>query len=102
MRPRAAISSSVQLGVKRGVMMGFMWSKRQPSSQRSVSDTDCSVVSCKMPGRPLRSMFTLPTKPVTPARSSSSMRIQVASVCREENMHTRVVPLVIRSVARRR
>ena len=47
-------------------------------------------------------MFTLPTYPVTPAFSSSSIRIHVASVCKEENILTRVVPLVIRSLANRR
>ena len=41
---------------------------------------------------PLRSMFTLPTYPVTPAFSSSSIKTSVASRWREENMHTLVVP----------
>ena len=59
--PSWVISSLVQLGVKRGVRMGLMCSKWQASSQRSVSCTDSSVVSCSLPGRPLRSMLTLPT-----------------------------------------
>ena len=42
-------------------------------------------------------MFTLPTYPVTPAFSNSSMRTRVLSVCKEENMLTRVVPFRIRS-----
>ena len=59
--PSWVISSLVQLGVKRGVIMGLTCSKWQPSSQRSVSRTDSSVVSCSLPGRPFLSMFTLPT-----------------------------------------
>ena len=74
-----------------------MWANRQASSQRRVSRRDSSVPSWA--GPPLRSMFTLPTAPHTPARSSSSMRIRVASVWREENMATRVVPEEIRSSA---
>ena len=59
--PSAAISSSVQLGVNRGVMMGLTCSKWHPSSHRTVSRMDSSVVSSSTPGRPLRSIFTLPT-----------------------------------------
>ena len=94
------MSASVQEGVKRGVRMGFTWANRQASSQRRVSSTDWAVVSWA--GPLLRSMFTLPTYPVTPARSSSSMSTSVASVCREENTATRVVPQAISSPASRR
>lgn len=48
-------------GGEAGVIMGLTCSKWQPSSQRRVSETDSSVVSWRMPGRALRSIFTLPT-----------------------------------------
>ena len=60
------------------------------------------MVSCKSPGALLRSMFTFPTKPVMPAFSSSSIKMSVASVWREENMHTRVVPQAAKSRESRR
>ena len=76
--PKKAISSSVQEGVNRGVTMGLTYRKSpHSSSHRRVSVMDSSVVSWRL-GAPLRSMFTLPTYPVTPAFSSSSMRIRVA------------------------
>ena len=94
------MSSSEQEGVNRGVRMGFTWSNRHPSSHRRVSAMDASVVSWATPL--LRSMFTFPTQPQTPARSSSSIRTRVASAWREENMTTRVVPLAMSSSASRR
>ena len=90
--PRKANSSDEQEGANRGVRMGFTRVKRLlSSSQRRVSFLLSSVVSHRYGGA-FRSMFTLPTYPVTPAFSNSSMRIRVLSVCREENMATLVVP----------
>gem|GEM_PF-5684529 len=62
---------------------------------------DSSVVSVSTSPEFL-SMLTLPTYPVRPAFSNSSIKIMVDSRCREEKAHTRVVPLAIISRAKAR
>lgn len=93
----------MQLGVNRGVMMGLTCSKWHPSSHRHRLADGLLRGFLQHPGQAIAVHVHLAyIAGDARALSSSSIKIHVASVWRDENMHTLVVPLVMRSPASRR
>ena len=76
------MSSSEQVGIKRGVRIGivFLYLPSMSSSHLIVSSADASGPSSTRKSGLLRSIFTFPTMVFNPVSSIRSMSISVASL----------------------